>query len=110
MINILHFLFFLAISPARGGSIACGSSQCCWVVLSWKAMGRTTTVDTYHPTACCRKLGSTTQPSGIPGVICSPPNADAGTGMRVTQLYWRDQSLTGKIPAFLNNLKYLQEL
>jgi Leucine-rich repeat (LRR) protein len=90
--------------PADAQTVSCTSTspECCWVVLSWQKMGKTTSVDPNSATACCDSLGST-QTSGISVVTCT------STGF-VTRLTWSDQSLQGSIPPELENLKNLQGL
>ncbi len=89
------------ISPADAQTVSCTSSspQCCWVVLSWQKMGKTTSVDHNNATACCKNRVS----AGIPGVQCTP------TGI-VAQIDWHGQSLQGSIPpelATLSSIFYL---
>jgi hypothetical protein len=97
MINILYFLFFLAISPAGADSaprVSCKSSslECCWVIRSWELMGQTTSVSSTNPTGCC-KMG---------GVTCS--------GSNVTEINWAFKNLGGQIPIDILNLVNLQIL
>ena len=92
------------ISPAEA-AVSCTSTsyQCCWVIRSWQLIGQTTSVSSTSATACCYKLGSTTQRSGIPGVTCD------STGL-VTEIDWHDRSLTGPIPPEIGNLGKLGSL
>jgi hypothetical protein len=92
------------ISPAQAQTTCTSSSpECCWVVLSWQLMGKTTSVSSTSATDCCRYLGSTSQTSGILGVTCT------STGI-VTEINWYDQGLQGPTPAELSNLVNLQRL
>ncbi len=103
MINILHFLFFLAISPAKGAIIpsmvTCTpgiSYDCCWVIRSWQWMGKTTSVDHTSPNACC----------DMEGVTCTHDE----TGVKVTHISWIAKSLKNSIPPSLGRLTNLRGL
>jgi hypothetical protein len=90
---------------ATTGSSSCvvSESDCSWVIRSWQKMGKTTSVSATSATACCYKLGSTTQTSGIPGVKCT------STGI-VTEIKWGFESLKGSIPTELGNFVNLEVL
>jgi hypothetical protein len=88
-----------AATTAAATTCTSSSPECCWVVESWKKMGKTTLVDPTNPIACCANLVST----GIPGVTCT----SAGI---VTEIDWYDQGLQGPIPSSLGNLVNLQRL
>ena len=90
-------------STAAQTTCTSSSPECCWVVESWKKMGKTTLVSATSATACCNYLGSTTQTSGIPGVWCT------SSGI-VTEIGWYGQSLRNSIPTELSNLANLKHL
>jgi len=94
MINILHFLFFLAISPAKAQNCA---TDCCWVVQAWKQAGKSASYDTTKPRACCD--------GSFPGVSCETVNSVP----RVTKIAWDKKQLTG-IPSALGMLSKLRFL
>ena len=70
-----------------------GQPDCTSVVASWVFMvNKTTTVDAYSPTACCK----------MAGVTCE--------GSKVTKIDWSNKGLKRNIPSFfgqLSDLKYL---
>jgi hypothetical protein len=109
--SIIAMTLAILIPPAdaQTSSTICSSSspECCWVVLSWQLMGKTTSVSSTSSTACCYYLvsstGTTTQTSGIPRVNCT------STGI-VTEIDWSAQGLQGPTPAELSNLVNLQRL
>ena len=101
--NMVLLLYILAISTTSATTCTSTSPDCCWVVESWNKMGKATTVNPNSATACCYRLGSTTQSSGIPGVRCT------STGI-VSQIDWKTKSLKGQIPEELVKLTYLQRL
>jgi hypothetical protein len=93
MINILYFLFFLAISPAEA-AVNCDTSspECCWVVRSWELMGQKTSVSSTNPSDCCQ----------MDGVTCN--------GSTVTEIGWSNRGLKNQIPADITNLLSLKVL
>ena len=108
-LTMINLIFLLGISlPQVSAAIfqpACTdlSNQCCDVVGIWKSLGGNTTVDPNWRNACCKKLGDTYQPNGIPGVICT---ADG----KVTELRWGGKNLTGDFDHFFGNLVDLEKL
>jgi hypothetical protein len=98
MIQLALMIFFtnsLMISPTEA-AVSCDSSspQCCWVVRIWQLMGKSTSVSSTNPTACCSH--------GIPGVTCS--------GSTITEINWSEKKLTDQIPSEIGNLVDLTEL
>jgi len=97
------------ISPADAQTTCSSTSpDCCWVVESWKKMGKTTSVDPTSSTACCYILLSQagkekTQTSGIPWVHCTSDGS-------VLRILWSSQRLLNSIPSELKNLRNLREL
>jgi hypothetical protein len=88
MINILHFLFFLAISPAKAVNCIKGRSHdCCWVVQAWQEAGKSASYDSDKPRACCD--------GSFPGVSCETVNSVP----RVRSIDWLDKQLTAIPPA-----------
>ena len=73
---------------ASQGVIAQTTSDCTWVVNSWIAMGKTTTVSSTNATACC----------SMANVTC------ASDGKTVQQLQWNSQGLSGSIPKDIGKL------
>jgi hypothetical protein len=93
------------IAPADAQALSCTSTspECCWVVESWKKMGKTTSVSATSATDCCSVIDGIYPSSGIPGVYCT----SAGS---VNRIDWVFQSLKGSIPPELGNLRNLQWL
>jgi hypothetical protein len=77
--------------------------QCQWVIKSWKAMGKTTSLDPIQPHDCCYQKGSEIHESGIPGVFCNSENV-------VTEINWKNQGLKGSVPIEMGNLNHLKVL
>jgi hypothetical protein len=78
-------------------------NDCATVYDLWRIWGKPTAIDRNDLTACCGNIGSTTQFSGVPGVVC---NADG----EVIKMDWSSQSLSGSIPPEIGNLVNLQKL
>ena len=90
---------YLKLAQAQKTVVRCNSSspECCWVVESWREMGRTASVSLTDATACC---------SGIHGVTCTFEEDVT----KVIQIDWLDEGLQGRIPPQLGKLVNLQEL
>jgi hypothetical protein len=105
MINLLLFLG-IALPQVSGYTLPeCynHSTDCCWVVESWKQMGKSASFNPSAPNACCYKLGWTTQTTGIFGVTCDSDG-------KVTKIDWKNKGLSGFIPGYIEKLTSLTYL
>ena len=76
---------------ASQGVISQTTADCTWVVNSWIAMGKMTSVSNTSATACC----------SMTGVICDTD------GKTVLELQWSAQGLSKSIPPQIGNLTKL---
>jgi hypothetical protein len=99
----------ILISPTNAQTTCTSTSpECCWVVESWKKMGKITSASSTNATACCNTLLSSngskiTQTYGTPGVTCTSIG-------NVTEINWHNQGLRGSIPPELGSLLNLRSL